>query len=132
MLAMSGPYRCIPIFFLIRLTSVDMRTASGHRKLVKHDDAPGEAHALTFSCVRRLQLLRLNSRCELLAESIDRAMHTQQYELLAYVFMPEYVRLFGAAATAGDGHRQAAVCDQAAVFVSREKAIGDSARPDAE
>ncbi|MCB9852520.1 MAG: transposase [Phycisphaerales bacterium] len=70
-----------------------MRTRLGHRKLVTHDDAAGEAHELTFSCYRRLQLLRLNSRCELLAEAVDRAMDTQRYELIAYVFMPEHVHL---------------------------------------
>lgn len=70
-----------------------MQPTKGHRKLVKHDDQPGEAHELTFSCFGRRQLLRLNSRCRLLAESVDRAMHTQHYELLAYVFMPEHVHL---------------------------------------
>ncbi|HRW54957.1 MAG TPA: transposase [Phycisphaerae bacterium] len=70
-----------------------MRTRLGHRKLVSHDDAAGEAHVLTFSCYQRLQLLRLDSRCELLAEAIDRATETQRYELIAYVFMPEHVHL---------------------------------------
>jgi len=40
-----------------------MKTRLGHRKLVKHDDAPGEAHELTFSYYQRMQLLRLESRC---------------------------------------------------------------------
>jgi len=70
-----------------------MRTKLGHRKLVRHDDAVGEAHELTFSCYRRLQLLRLNSRREMLAEAVDRAMETQRYELVAYVLMPEHIPL---------------------------------------
>jgi REP-associated tyrosine transposase len=70
-----------------------MKTPVGHRKLIKHDDAPGEAHALTFSCFGRRQLLRLDSRCQLLAEAIDRAMARHRYQLLAYVFMPEHVHL---------------------------------------
>ena len=65
----------------------------GHRKRIKHDDAPGEAHELTFSCYCRMQLLRLESRCKLLAESIDRAIDRHDYQLLAYVFMPEHVHL---------------------------------------
>ena len=70
-----------------------MKTPAGHRKPIKHDDAPGEAHALTFSCFGRRQLLRNDARCGLLAESIDRAMDRHGYRLLAYVFMPEHVHL---------------------------------------
>jgi len=70
-----------------------METPEGHRKLIKHDDAPGEAHALTISCHGRRQLLREDARCCLHAESIDRAMDRHGYRLLAYVFMPEHVHL---------------------------------------
>ncbi len=70
-----------------------MHPPAGHRKTVKHDDAAGEAHELTFTCYRRLQLLRLESRRQLLADAIDRALQTQHYQLIAYVFMPEHVHL---------------------------------------
>jgi putative transposase len=90
-----------------------MKIHRGHRKLVKHDDAPGEAHELTFSCYRRLQLLRFDSRCELLAESVDAAMSRHGYELLAYAFMPEHVHLLVLPAEAlGDKHPVAPLPDR--------------------
>lgn len=70
-----------------------MQTRSGHRKLVKHDDSPGDAHELTFSCYRRLPLLRPERRRQLLADAINAAMIRHRYDLLALVFMPEHVHL---------------------------------------
>ncbi len=63
------------------------------RKLVKHFDHPGHAHELTFSCYRRLPLLRTEGVGAGLSQSIDRAMAGQGFILLAFVYMPEHVHL---------------------------------------
>jgi putative transposase len=54
---------------------------------------PGHAHELTFSCYRRYKLLRAERTCEWLAESIADAREQQDFDLWAYVFMPEHAHL---------------------------------------
>jgi len=66
----------------------------GHRrKLCKRHDEPGDAHYLTFSCHRRLPLLRSPTACRVLAESIERARQKHGFWLWGYVFMPEHAHL---------------------------------------
>jgi len=66
---------------------------SGHRKTVKRFHEPGDCHELTFSCSRRIPLLTNDEWRQLLAESLDLAVHGQSCRLIAYVFMPEHVHI---------------------------------------
>ena len=68
-----------------------MKAPPLHRKLVKHFEHPNQARAVTFSCHRRLPLLRDDQRCGILAEAIERACARHGYALHAFVFMPEHV-----------------------------------------
>ena len=71
----------------------NVRQYEQYRKAVKHYDEPGQAHELTFSCYRRFPLLDDDGRKRLLSEGIDRAMHGQGFDLVAFVYMPEHVHL---------------------------------------
>ena len=64
-----------------------------HRKRIKHHEQQIAVHELTFSCYRRLPLLTNDRWRAMLAESITRAMTGHDYELIAFVFMPEHVHL---------------------------------------
>jgi putative transposase len=64
--------------------------ASIHKQCVRFNE-PGHAHELTFSCYRRLPLLARDRTRVWLAEAIAAARARQQFELWAYVFMPEHV-----------------------------------------
>src|SRR3954471_17212906 len=68
-------------------------TASGHRKRIKHYHEPGDLHELTFSCYRRMRLLANDDWRRRLARSIDKALTELQFQLVAFVFMPERVHL---------------------------------------
>ena len=54
---------------------------------------PGHAHELTFSCYRSYRFLSKERTCEWLAESIEAARHEHQFNLWAFVFMPDHVHL---------------------------------------
>jgi putative transposase len=64
-----------------------------HRKTVKHFDVLGHLHEITFSCYARKQLLTDDAWRGMLAKSIDSASHSEGFELIAFVFMPEHVHL---------------------------------------
>jgi REP-associated tyrosine transposase len=66
---------------------------AGHRKLVRHDHEPGDLHELTFSCYRRMPLITNDAWRKLLCQSIDRAVESWSYRLVAFVLMPEHVHL---------------------------------------
>ena len=57
-----------------------------------HND-PGHAHFLTFSCFHRRQFLTDTRLCAWLAWSIDKARIVHDFDLWAYVFMPEHVHM---------------------------------------
>ncbi|HCS50240.1 transposase [Rubinisphaera sp.] len=61
-----------------------------HRKNI-HE--PGHAHELTFSCYRNFPFLKAEQCCQWLADSIDLARKKYQFQLWAYVFMPDHVHL---------------------------------------
>ncbi len=63
------------------------------KRRIKHFDIAGHAHELTFSCYKQMQLLADDQRRGLLSHSIDRAMESKDYTLLAFVYMPEHVHL---------------------------------------
>ncbi len=54
---------------------------------------PGHAHFLAFSCFQRCEILADDCACHLLANSIDRAHCLHQFDVWAYVFMPDHVHL---------------------------------------
>jgi len=54
---------------------------------------PGHAHFLTFSCFRRAQILADEKACALLAEVLNSARLQHNFDLWAYVFMPDHVHL---------------------------------------
>jgi len=54
---------------------------------------PGHAHELTFSCFRGFQFLKAKRVCRWLAGSIEKARSAHEFDLWAYVFMPEHVHL---------------------------------------
>lgn len=64
-----------------------------HRKLVKHFDFPGHAHFLTFSCYRRMQLLSKDRTRLWFIEALGNARVKRQFDLWAWVIMPEHVHL---------------------------------------
>jgi putative transposase len=70
-----------------------MHASRPHRKLVRHYHEPGDLHELTFSCYQQLPLLTNDSWREQLARSLDTASEECQFELTAFVFMPDHVHL---------------------------------------
>jgi putative transposase len=63
------------------------------RKTRRFIDEPGHAHFFTFSCARRLPLLKSEHARNWLADSLNRVRQKQRVALWAYVFMPEHVHL---------------------------------------
>ena len=66
------------------------REHSQHRK--NYNDS-GHAHELTFSCYNGYKFLSAERTCLWLAESINEARTDWNFDLWAYVFMPEHVHL---------------------------------------
>jgi putative transposase len=56
-------------------------------------NTPGHAHELTFSCYHGYQFLSAERACQWLARAIDAARIAHDFDLWAYVFMPEHVHL---------------------------------------
>lgn len=54
---------------------------------------PGHAHELTFSCYRRLRLLDFDPIRRMFLESLGQARRELEYDVWAYVIMPEHVHL---------------------------------------
>jgi putative transposase len=71
----------------------EMGEVTQHRKLIRHYDLPGHAHELTFSCYLRKPLLDNDGRRRLFSQSLDAAIHTHHFHLIAFVYMPEHVHL---------------------------------------
>lgn len=65
--------------------------ARNHRR--RSFDEPGHAHELTFSCYRRYAFLESERTCEWLAQAIDEGRRRWDFDLWAYVFIPEHVHL---------------------------------------
>jgi putative transposase len=53
----------------------------------------GNAHELTFSCYKGFQFLKVERTCQWLADAIEDARVELNFDLWAYVFMPEHVHL---------------------------------------
>ena len=69
--------------------------ASLHQKYktCKRWNEPGHAHELTFSCFRRLPLLSKDRTRAWFLEAVDRARVRHEFDVWAYVIMPEHVHL---------------------------------------
>ena len=64
-----------------------------HRKTCRRFDHPGDAHFLTFSCFRRLPLLNRDRSRLWFLEALQLGREQSQFDLWAYVLMPEHVHL---------------------------------------
>jgi putative transposase len=62
-----------------------------HRKTCRRFDVPGDAHCLTFSCFQRLRLFSRERSCSWMLQALELGRTRQQYDLWAYVVMPEHV-----------------------------------------
>lgn len=67
-----------------------MRPKRTHRR---NYNIPGQAHALTFSCYRRYELLSADRTCKWFCDAIEAAREEFDFLLWAYVFMPEHAHL---------------------------------------
>ena len=79
----------------------DMDDKQPHRKKVKHFLVAGHFHELTFSCYKRKPLLTNDPWRQKLTRRIDVACRQEEFQLNAFVFMPEHVHLL---VYPGDGH----------------------------
>ncbi len=61
-----------------------------HRKNINE---PGDAHELTFSCYQGHPFLKSERVCGWLCDAIDQARTHLQFDVWAWVFMPEHVHL---------------------------------------
>jgi putative transposase len=62
-------------------------------KTCRRYNEAGHAHAITFCCFRRLELFSRARCCRWLVEAIELARRRHEFDLWAYVFMPEHVHL---------------------------------------
>ena len=63
------------------------------RKTVKHYDIFGDAHFLTFSCYHQIPLLSKDRTRLWFVEELNKARTKHQFDLWAWVIMPEHVHL---------------------------------------
>ncbi len=64
-----------------------------HRKKCHRYNSPGHAHELTFSCFKGQQFLSSDRVRKYLADAILKARVKHDFDVWAYVFMPEHVHL---------------------------------------
>ena len=64
-----------------------------HRKRCRHYDDEQSAHFLTFSCYHRIPLFSKPRSCEWLIDALRLARQQGQFDLWAFVIMPEHVHL---------------------------------------
>lgn len=56
-------------------------------------NVPGHAHELTFTCYHRFPFLKADRTCRWLAEAIALARKELDFDVWAFVFMPDHVHL---------------------------------------
>ena len=59
----------------------------------RNRNTPGDAHELTFTCYHRYPFLKAERACQWLADAIHEARMKHDFDLWAYVFMPDHVHL---------------------------------------
>jgi putative transposase len=62
-------------------------------KKCKRFDTYGDAHHLTFSCYKRLPLFSKHRSCKWMLQALQLGREKHQYDLWAYVIMPEHVHI---------------------------------------
>ena len=62
-------------------------------KALKHYNTPGHAHELTFCCYHRYDYLSDSTACELFLSELEKNRKEHDFELWAYVLMPNHVHL---------------------------------------
>jgi putative transposase len=70
--------------------NLDMPMARRHRR---NYNIPGHAHEFTFSCYHGYDFLRSERTCQWLADAINEARSKLDFDVWAYVFMPNHVHL---------------------------------------
>jgi len=73
--------------------STPMRTADGYRKCRRRYEGLGHARYLTFSCYHNQPFLRSERACHWLRDATAAARDTLQFDLWAWVLMPDHVHL---------------------------------------
>ncbi|MFQ5805189.1 MAG: transposase [Phycisphaerae bacterium] len=64
-----------------------------YRKRCRRRNVPGDAHYLTFSCLKRRPFLTSERACGWFIESLKDAREKHEFDVWAYVLMPEHVHL---------------------------------------
>jgi len=64
-----------------------------HHKQVKHYEVEGHAHYLTWSCFGRMNLFGKPRTCQWFLEALQEARVDHQFDLWAWVIMPNHVHL---------------------------------------
>jgi putative transposase len=67
--------------------------ADRKHKKIKHQHEVGDLHELTFSCYHKLRLLTNDVWRMRLSECITSACDAHEFELVAFVYMPDHVHL---------------------------------------
>ena len=62
-------------------------------KKLKHYNSQGHVHELTFSCYHRYKYLNDPIACEMFIEELFQSKEEHQFQLWAYVLMPNHVHL---------------------------------------
>ncbi len=62
-------------------------------KICRRFNFPGHAHELTFACYKNQPFLLDAHICQYLADAIIKAKSSLQFDLWAYIFMPDHVHL---------------------------------------
>ena len=70
-----------------------MKTENGYRKKLKRSNVQGQAHYLTFSCYHNQPFLNRDRSRFWFIDSLKKARDKYQFELWAWVIMPEHVHL---------------------------------------
>jgi putative transposase len=73
--------------------NVVMLNGKIYTKKCRRYNLAGNAHELTFSCYNNPQFLSAERTCKYLVDSIIRSREKHQFDLWAYVFMPDHVHL---------------------------------------
>jgi len=75
------------------VAGVERSEPPARRQHRRNYNDPGHAHELTFSCYNGFRFLASDRTCDWLAESLEKARSELQFDLWAYVFMPEHVHV---------------------------------------
>ncbi len=70
-----------------------METIDGYRKKRHAFNMPGHSHELTFSTFRRQQFLGYRLFCDYFVEAVIQSSQKWQYDVRAFVVMPDHVHL---------------------------------------